>query len=378
MDSKLITIAIHTYEKAQILKSVLESEGVQTSLENVNPEKPVMSAGVRVKIKETDLPKALRIVEDFELMDSYSKGKIVTDSEKCKIILVPVDFSICSLKAAEWAIRFAHDAGGYVLLMHSYYSPFYLATPPYADGTTMTPIGTQPEVITGYTNAEKKMKELVTSLTERMEEGHPDHLPKVSLHSRILQGVPEDIIIEVTKEMQPFLLVMGSRGMGNNEYELVGSVTADVIDRSRVPVLVVPKDVPDSCFGDISRVAFATSFSQKDLVIFDAFMDMVKRYRMTIYIFNISAREERSNLDAKTKEIREYFKRHYPHSTICYEVLKEGDRLEAIADFLENREIEMVALPVQRRNMLSRLFSPTLQHRMLLSTTVPMLVFNTK
>ena len=59
-----MTLAIHTFEKAQILKTILETEGIEVYIHNVNQIQPVVSAGVRVRIKESDLPHALRIIED--------------------------------------------------------------------------------------------------------------------------------------------------------------------------------------------------------------------------------------------------------------------------------------------------------------------------
>ena len=64
MEDKLITLAIHTFEKAQILKTMLESEGIEVYITNVNQIQPIISAGVRVRIKESDLPHALRLIED--------------------------------------------------------------------------------------------------------------------------------------------------------------------------------------------------------------------------------------------------------------------------------------------------------------------------
>ena len=64
MEDKLVTLAIHTFEKAQILKTMLETEGIEVYIHNVNQIQPVVSAGVRVRIKESDLPHALRIIED--------------------------------------------------------------------------------------------------------------------------------------------------------------------------------------------------------------------------------------------------------------------------------------------------------------------------
>ena len=55
MEDKLVTLAIHTFEKAQMLKMILESEGIEVYIHNVNQIQPVISAGVRVRIKESDL-----------------------------------------------------------------------------------------------------------------------------------------------------------------------------------------------------------------------------------------------------------------------------------------------------------------------------------
>ena len=44
MEDKLVTLAIHTFEKAQILKTMLETEGIDVYIHNVNLIQPVVSA----------------------------------------------------------------------------------------------------------------------------------------------------------------------------------------------------------------------------------------------------------------------------------------------------------------------------------------------
>jgi len=45
MEDKLVTLAILTFEKAQILKTMLETEGIEVYIHNVNLIQPVVSAG---------------------------------------------------------------------------------------------------------------------------------------------------------------------------------------------------------------------------------------------------------------------------------------------------------------------------------------------
>ena len=90
MDDKLVTLSILTYSKAQILKSVLENEGIETVIHNINQIQPLISTGVRVRIKEKDLPKALRVIESSAwLSESVIGEKQTIDKDQKKKILVP-------------------------------------------------------------------------------------------------------------------------------------------------------------------------------------------------------------------------------------------------------------------------------------------------
>ena len=80
MEDKLVTLAILTYTKAQILKNVLENEGIETYIHNVNQIQPVVSSGVRLRIKESDLPRALKITESStrQVIDNLNVNLLVT------------------------------------------------------------------------------------------------------------------------------------------------------------------------------------------------------------------------------------------------------------------------------------------------------------
>lgn len=106
MEDKLVTLAILTYAKAQILKNVLENEGIETYIHNVNQIQPVVSSGVRVRIKESDLPHALKITESSAwLSEEVVGGKSPKLEKVSNKVLIPVDFSNYSLKACEFGFK---------------------------------------------------------------------------------------------------------------------------------------------------------------------------------------------------------------------------------------------------------------------------------
>lgn len=63
MEDKLVTLAILTYTKAQILKNVLENEGIETYIHNVNQIQPVVSSGVRLRIKRVTYQEHLKLLK---------------------------------------------------------------------------------------------------------------------------------------------------------------------------------------------------------------------------------------------------------------------------------------------------------------------------
>ena len=134
MDEKIVTLSILTYTKAQMLKSVLENEGIETVIHNINQIQPLISTGVRVRIKEKDLPKALRVIESSAwLSESVIGEKPAIDKDQKKKILVPVDFSSYSIKACEFAFNLAKTINSEVILLHVYFTPVYSSSLPYGD-----------------------------------------------------------------------------------------------------------------------------------------------------------------------------------------------------------------------------------------------------
>ena len=96
MEKKLITLAIHTKGKADVLKQLLEKNGIQVYLEEVENSKMADSEGFYVRIEESNLTRALVIMEENKLF-SYKDEQTYKIDDGRKRILVAVDFSEYSL-----------------------------------------------------------------------------------------------------------------------------------------------------------------------------------------------------------------------------------------------------------------------------------------
>ena len=184
---RFITIAIHTYEKALALRSLLESEGITVELHNVNLEVPGLSSGVRVRIPETDLPLALRIIENKEL---FAHPGI--DKDEGHTVLVPVDFSENSYKAAIVAANIAESRSAAVKFLYSYIDPYVAGNIQLTDALNYG-VGEPGARRTLDELAQKQMQNFCDRFKSAMKRGE---IPVVKYSSHVSEGVPEDSIVD--------------------------------------------------------------------------------------------------------------------------------------------------------------------------------------
>ncbi|MDY3268039.1 MAG: universal stress protein [Phocaeicola sp.] len=375
MEEKLVTLAILTYSKAQILKNVLENEGIEAYIHNVNLIQPVVSSGVRIRIKESDLPRALNIIESSAwLAEDIVKENLNEEENKKKnnFILIPVDFSDYSLKACMFGINFAGQIHADVVLMHIYFSPVYMPSLQYATEGYGMPVEAEMGIKSMLDNVHSRLKELTDTIDKLMAE---EKLPKVKYTCLLREGVPEEEILYYAREEKPIMIVMGTRGEGVEEYGLLGSVTAEVIDRSPVFVYSIPEEAKLTNFKDINKVAFITNFDQRDLLAFDSLITTFKSYKFEIFFIHLNSDEGRRTWnEIKLSGIKEYFKKQYPELTINYSIIPEDHILNNLDEYVKQQNIDVLCISNYKRNVFARLFNPSIARKMIFHSRTPILV----
>lgn len=142
-------------------------------------------------------------------------------------VLVPVDFSACSVKAARAAADLVRISGGQLILLH---------VPDVAAGIGLeTPIRPTPgaEPIPLHEYLEQRTAADFAAL--QAELGAITSLIRLRPARK-----PAGEIIAEAAEQEVDLIVMGSHGRDGFQRLLMGSVTERVIRQSTTPVLVIP------------------------------------------------------------------------------------------------------------------------------------------
>lgn len=362
MDDKLVTLAIRTYQRAQMIKSVLEENGIETVIHNLNLEQPEMAVGVRVRIHQSDLPRALQLVEEIE--SEWEKDEIKTQESE---ILIPYDFSDPVSKTIDFGFGFASKMNAEVVLMYVYFSPAFTIS---AHNDLNTYSISDSELLRRIISTARADAENMTNLIHtRIDKGE---LPNVPFRFELREGVPEDQILEYCKKYNPSLVVMGTHGKKVST-ELIGSVTAEVMESSRVPVFAVPNISVLQSVDGVKRIAFLTNFDQKDLIAIDKTIEMFKSDKLEIYFIHASEKNE-SWSEVILGGIKSYFSSHYPGLITHYALIGSPDNPEIIEDYLQQKNIDLLALNTRRRKLFSRLFNPGLAYKMVLNSDTAMFV----
>lgn len=370
-EDRLITVAIHTYDHAVALKNMLEREGVTAVLHNVNLSTPVVSSGVRVRIKESDLPQALRIIENSEIFAPKKECAQSSDDAE-PIILVPVDFSDYSMKATVMAFDVAYRHKARIMLLHSFINPALSKRVQLTDSFSFELAESQ-EVGNALMRAARITMDLFEAqLRQRIKDGE---IPPVKFSNLITEGVPEDVINETAKTLSPILIVMGTRGADRKEEELIGSVTAEVLDSCKFPVFSIPENISLERVSDISHLIFFSNLEQEDLLAIEAIHRLFVHTPLEITIVHVPGKKELSSSDRKAiKSLVEYCRNHYPSFTFNSDEIALGTLGDDYRRIAREHKVNLVALPNKKRNVFFRFFNPSLAHRLLLHADIPMLV----
>jgi nucleotide-binding universal stress UspA family protein len=145
---------------------------------------------------------------------SSTHGKALFRLEK---VLVPIDFSDCSLKALEYAVAFAREHDAALTLLNV--SP--LSDPQYA-AVALLETDTTPE-----TKAE---------LDKLIAQKIPSNL---RASAAVLSGDPAAEIVNAARENDFDLIILSTHGHTGIKHLLLGSVAEQVVRRAPCPVLVV-------------------------------------------------------------------------------------------------------------------------------------------
>ena len=147
-----------------------------------------------------------------------------TNQRGMKNILVTIDFNKNEMLLIDKAFQFAESFSSKLWLMH-------IAAPdPDFAGYEAGPQNTRDDRASELRKEHKLLQEYVTLLKNK----------GVNAEGLLVQGATIEMIIEESRKLNVDLIIAGHHDHGFFYNAIIGSVSAQIIKKSKIPVLIVP------------------------------------------------------------------------------------------------------------------------------------------
>ncbi|MFB9862748.1 universal stress protein [Rufibacter immobilis] len=267
-----------------------------------------------------------------------------------KTILVPTDFSGVAANALEYAVAMASVTKAHILLAHVVDIPAMAA----AYEVNMGYISSQV-----LADCEKEMQTLVQRLRENVA---------VEIDGICTSGKLVTQVNGLVAKYGIDLVVMGSHGQSGFLDRIFGTNALAYINNAHCPVLVVP---PAATFNGIRNIAFAYDLDSESTFVLRQLFELAAPFQAKVSIFNCLS-ERQLNI-VPDQPLLKYITEHFAQENYCLVQRKEDDVVTGILNFVQENQMDVLAVSTHERIMLEQLLHTSVTKQLLFKTQVPLL-----
>ncbi len=368
-DEKIIIIARYPNSRALLLQSRLMAEGIDCFLAHENLLQGAFSSGVELKVKRSDVEKALRIIESYKSESGSQKEISLKTIRSVRKILVPVDFSDASIKSCTYALGLAAKLKAEIKLLHVYYNPVI----------DMAPFDTshayQINLINYLHEAEQHARHQLVQLSKDLKNQVKKSKANTKITYSLANGIAADEIIEASNKYRPGLIILGSQGIGHQSGSLLGSVTAKIIGKTNAPVLAIPENSKFTGFDNLKNILYATDFDSTDHLAISKLINMLHPFDVNLFVAHISIGVKKPWQKVKMDGLKQTISNEFKNEKVQYDIIVSDDIINGLEMYMRNNSIDAIALTNHNRSVLARFFTPSITKMVLSRVNKPLLVF---
>lgn len=279
--------------------------------------------------------------------------------KKIKRILFPTDFSEAARNAFRYALMLADKLESEILVVHAIY--------PQYEGMDLPVMATQ---------ATQKKIEAARSLLEAFVDSSvemvADELQNTAMiETQVEIGAPASTIASLASRENADLIVMGTQGEHTTLEKLFGSVTSEIIQRTRCHVLAIPEEAK---LDKLQIMAFSTDLKEADPYLIWEFTKILEPFTPILHCVHV---ESETDLDKvlDMNDLEAFFSHHAPSLQIQFHQLKGQDIPSTLNEFAENFDVDLLVMTTPHRNFFERLFHKSHTRKMALQSRVPLFIF---
>ncbi len=259
-----------------------------------------------------------------------------------KNILVPIGSNEHAVNTLQYAIDFADAVGAKIYLVHVYSSP---------------------KISGGLL----KVDQILERDSKAILKGHIKKVDRknVEIITSTLKGYTViDTLKQLSKLLEIDLIIASTKNDGADENIFLGKITGNIIKDTKVPVLIIPKNVS---FKPIKKILMTIkSGSLKSVTTLDLLIKIKKTFSSTINLLQVKT----PKLDAKDLELNDTLESHInqliptTNATVYQGVLK----------YLHDEKPDMLCVIRRKRGFFKKLWENDRVKKIDFDSSIPLLV----
>jgi nucleotide-binding universal stress UspA family protein len=271
-------------------------------------------------------------------------------------IIVPTDFSECSIHALRYAAEIAKKQDSHIHLLHVYQRPY--VTTAYNGGLSAA---VDPQM-------HAQIREEVYAELKKL--ANLDFVKGLHVSAKLMTDMDAWKFYEELDYNHADLIVMGTHGVtGLLHGGLFGTNTERVIRHAPVPVISVPEGTQ---FESYDKILFAADFKEDYDSVFPDVVKFAKLFDAEIEVAVINTHESY----ATSKEASDRFellKQQNPYDKMKLVIYNEDTVTEGIRDLSLKHDINLIAMRTHGRTGMSRLLRDSITEDVSATIKTPVL-----
>lgn len=276
-----------------------------------------------------------------------------------KCILVTTDFSPTAEKAFRFALDLAARAKGTIILYHT-----FIPTESTFKGT---------EKVRNQYNTQSEAN--IVKRLERLKKKVAGDSNEVAVSTVVGRSPLIDNIVGFADHNHIDLIVMGTQGVSGLKKTIIGSVTSRVIEKSNLPVLLVPEKYELEVPGRFVFAADCQSSDERALTLIDA---MAKLYHADITVLHfISVYNTESEKEEERNDFNTYaysLQRVFNESKIKFHLRETSSVMETMEALDRKFPYDILAMVRRNKTFLEKFFIKSFTQNMSYITRKPLLI----
>lgn len=272
-----------------------------------------------------------------------------------KLIVVPTDFSPLADNALKYGMDLATAMGSSLMIVHVYQIPISYSEVPL--------------ITISIEELKKASEERLSELKHNIE---TITAGKLVVYTESRLGDVADEINKITKTLQPFCVIMGSRGVTGAGRFFLGSNSLALITKTTTPVIVVP---PGGKFSSYKKIGLTTDFKDVvDKTPISPIRTLVNFFNAELHVMHVDYKQKnfRTDTPEQTLNIDMLLSGMNP----TYDFIENKSINEGINDFAEKNNIDLIITLPQKHSFLESLFEKSTTRELLHHTHIPVMCIN--